>query len=489
MDVRSRGRCGVPCRSMLVSLWIIASPTAYGEHFLEGRVTDEKGRPVEGATVHIADCIGTCFGGVARITDGDGEYVFETKPYRNFPHLTVSMPGRYHKSTHQSGPKLHEVSLDVPRRADFVLGTPAAATIRIEGDVAEGWKRTVLLRASGGSSLHRYDLTGHFTRGWGSWQFEQIPRSEPHHVVVIDQPDFEASDDRKVMRERQRESERQSIKLISHPISFVDPQRFSVQLEISTDDEIDSSYLEVVSVHDATYAERTTELAKPDPRFGPPADEEDQEKASELLERVARAAAPWNARPRRSISYQYDAIHSDDAVTSVKVDGDSPSGPAWQDISRLRGFAWMPPLRWLFSQPENVVFYLVEMTDERAKLVYRLRSPRGFSVGLGVGPRWDGFVSRRFASGSIQIDPRTDTVLQHRFSASATDQESIETYSDYVPVGTGYAPKTLRIESPPFDFRCKFRVHDGKLWLLEEATRGDAENPALRMTNVVVTEQ
>ena len=474
------------CYGITAALIGFLASTGHGENFLEGRVTDEKNRPIEGATVHIADCIGTCLGGAARITDADGRYVFEHKTFRNVPSLSVSMPGRYHKSTDWKGPKLQEAVTDVPRHADFVLDTPAAATITVKGKVPDGWTQQVLLRAGRDAKLHRYDQTGNYVQGWDRWSFDIIPRSESYHVVVVQHPAVEPSEDRKVQRERERESRRQSIEFVSQPIRFVDPQRYDLQLELTESANSKTTHLGVISLKDATYQDRTAELVASDPLFGAPVNEETRKRAIKLLERVAEAATPWNARPPKSIAYQYDVVNSKKETTHVTIDRDSPSGPSWSDISRQRGFAWMPPLRWLFSQPENVVFYRVDISDDRAELAYRLKSHRGFAAGLGVGPSWNGFFTRSFSTGSITIDPISATVLEHRFSSGPVGQQSIETFGDYVSVETGYAPKTLRIQTEGFDFRLRFLIHNDQLWLLDEATHGDAEQPSMRIENVVV---
>jgi hypothetical protein len=298
------------------------------------------------------------------------------------------------------------------------LDTPAAATVKIKGEVPAGWSQKVLLRAGRDAKLQRYDL----------------------------------------------------------------------KLELRESANSGTSYLSVISLKDATYEDRTAELVAPDPIFGAPVDQATRKRAVDLLERVAEAAKPWNARPPKSIVYQYDAFNFEDDVTRVKIEKDSSSGPAWSDISRQRGFAWMPPLRWLFSQPENVLFYKAEFSNERAELAYRFKAARGYGagLGLGLGPSWNGFFTRGFSAGSIVIDPKTATVLEHKFSSGPVGQPSIETFGDYVAVENGYAPRTLRIQSEGFDFHLKFRIHNERLWLLDEATRGDAKKPSLRIENVVV---
>lgn len=474
--------------SALLASLLFVTPALADEPYLQGQVTDEQGRPVEGASVKIWDCIGTCLGGEVRITDKDGQYTFENKTWRNFPHLAVSMPGRYHASTNQSGPKLSEPDTDEPRRADFVLGTPAAATLDLEGDPPKGWTQKVLLRAGRDVKLHRYDLDGRHVYGWDHWQFDLVPRGELYHVVVVRAPEIEPTDDRKERKKRERASREQRVEIVSAAITFADPQRYRVDLKITDDEATKATFLHVLTVQDATSEDRTADLVSAVPHFGPPVTKEAQQQAADLMKRVADAAKPWNARPPKAVdNYEYDAVDSKSQTTHVKIDKDSPQGPAWSDISRLRGFAYMPPLRWLFSQPDNIVFRKVDIGDDRATLVYELKSGRGFAAGLGVGPKWNGFFTKKFSAGTLVIDPKTATVLEHRLSKGPLAKETIETFSDYVAVGDGYAPKSLRIQSDGFDFRLSFRIHRKHLWLLETAHRGDDGDPAMKIENVAVT--
>lgn len=456
--------------------------------FLEGTVTDEQGRPIAGASVRISDCIGTCFGGKTVLTDEEGHYIFETKPFRNSPLLAVSMPGRYEVSREQSGPRLYEPESNTPRIAHFVLGTPAAATVRLEGDVPEGVKQTVIMRPGRGTKLRRYDLSAIQVSGWSHWNFKLLPRREAHHLVVRREAITEESDDPKETEERRRQNWRNRQEIISPAIHLVDPQRYVIRARIAEDSESETPYITLESVTDAVGIDRTEELTVPNAMFGPPVDAELRERALALLERVKESATPWNALPTKEIaSYEYDAVDPDSKATHVRIDQDSPSGPAWGDIARLRGFAYMPPLRWLFSQSENVVFHGVEINEDRAVLHYRLKATRGFGAGLGVGTSWSGFFTAPFSVGTIVIDPKTAVVLEHRLSRKLLDEETIESFGDYVAVGEGYAPQSLRIQSGNRDFRLKFRIHRDRLWLLHEAFHGDQPNPSFRIEDVVVT--
>ncbi|TWU38387.1 carboxypeptidase-like regulatory domain-containing protein [Novipirellula artificiosorum] len=473
---------------MLVMIFVVAfgARVSGDSPFLEGRVTDQFGRPIESATVTIMDCLGTCWGGASRVTAIDGTYVFDHRTFRNMPLLTVSMPGRYHVSTDYRGPGLSDQESDQPRQADFVLGTPAAVTVHVDETAPSGWTQTVLLRPGRDVALHRYDITGRHNQGWATWSFDLVPRFETYHVVVVHQPTVEPIEDPKELRKRKRESNAKRIETLSPGIRFVDPQRYTVKLELTPDDAGDGGNLSLISIVDVLNQDRTLELSEPDPLFGPTVGKAMQQEALQLIERIAKAASPWNARPPKSIRYQYDAVLGNSEPIHVLIDKDSPLGPAWADISRLRGFAYMPPLRWLFSQPENLLIHGFQVDDNRVVLVYRLKQRRGFSAGIGIGPSWSGFFSRSFSAGRLVIDPKRAVVLEHRFSLGPLGEESIESFEDYVAVEDGFAPRRMRIQSGDFDFRLRFKLHQDRLWLLEQASHGEAETPALRIENVSV---
>jgi hypothetical protein len=186
------------------------------------------------------------------------------------------MPGRYHVSTDYSCPELHAEDTDKPRRAEFVLGTPAAVSLRLDGEAPNGWTQSVTLRASRNVKLHRYNLTGEYTSGWSTWSFDLVPRNEPYHLVIVRKPKVKPTDDKKEMRERERESSRQLVEIASQPIRFVDPQLHSLRAAISTDEASDTTYLSLTSFQDAFGKDRLAELVDPDPMFGIPAGPDQQ---------------------------------------------------------------------------------------------------------------------------------------------------------------------------------------------------------------------
>lgn len=481
----------VPMNARLVVVWmfsLLIGSTLEGAPFLEGRVVDEEGRPIAGASVRIADCLGTCVGGKTVLTDKDGRYVFKEKTFRNFPALSVSLPGRYEVSREVTGPKLHDPDTEVARKTDFVLGTPAEALVCVKGNVPEGWTQEVVLRSGKDAKMHRYDEVGRRVSGGDSWNFETLPRGESLHLVVIREPIVEKSDDPKVMQERALENTRKRIEIISAGIRLIDPHRHIVEARVEEDAASGTFFIVIESISDAIGSERSQELVVADPAYGPPVDAATRERAVALLKRVESAAEPWNARPTAQVaSYEYDAINVKGEKRHVKIDKNSSTGPAWSDIARQRGSAYMPPLRWLFKEPENVEFHGVEISEERAVLYYRLKSQRGFGVGVGIGPSWNGFLTASFNQGVIVLDPKQATVLEHRMSSAGKWEESIETFDDYVAVGNGFAPQTLRLQSGGMDLFMKFHVHQERLWLLREAKHNDQEKPALTVENVVVS--
>ena len=479
-------------KGIVFACWLtvaLYSTTLDAAPFLEGTVTDEHGRPIEGATVCIADCIGTCLGVKTVLSNKGGKYVFPTKSFRKFPRLSVSMPGRYEASRQAAGPKLHEPDSNTPRITDFVLGFPAAALIYLKGDAPSGWTQTLEIRPGKDAKVHRYAERANYVSGYYDyWSFDSLPRGESMHLVIAREPIPEPSDDPKEAKVRKQQSWRSRVEIVSPAIRLIDPQRYEVRAKVEHDADSDVSYIVFEWINDAVGADRTAELTISDPTYGPPVDAATRDQALELLKRVAAAASPWNASPSKRItSYEYDAIDKSGTKTHVKIDQATPSGPAWSDISRQRGVAYMPPLRWLFSQPENIVFHKVDIADDRTILNYRLKSGRGFGAGVGIGPGWNGFLTSHFSQGKIVIDTKTATVMEHRFSEGSLGEESVETFQDYAAVEQGYAPKSIRIQSGSMDFRLSFKVHKDKLWLLNEASLGEQPQPCFKIENIVVS--
>jgi len=215
--------------------------------FLQGTVTDDEGRPIAGASVTVHDCIGTCLGGKTVLTGADGRYVFETKPFRNWPLLDVSMPGRYKVSQTQTGPALTEEATDMPRQADFVLGTPAAATVRITATVPEGWKQRIEVRPGRSANVHRYPERGTEVSGWEYWDFPLLPRNEDSHLVIVREEIPPTSLDEVPAGKKRRERPKQ-IEVISPPFVLIDPQRYDIRASLIEDQENGTPRLVIDSI-------------------------------------------------------------------------------------------------------------------------------------------------------------------------------------------------------------------------------------------------
>lgn len=204
---------------------------------------------------------------------------------------------------------LRSTQTDVPRQANFVLGTPASLIVRVKGTVPKGWEQVVKLRAGRDAKLHRYDITGTHSPGWNSWLFPLVPRSESYHIVVVHRPRYEVTDDPKENRKRRLASRDEEIQSISPPIRLVDTVRYDVEAQLSEGQEPKMRLVTISAIKDILGNDRTDELSAPAPLFEAPVDEATQRTGFELLDRIARVAAPWNASPSESIAgYQYDYV-------------------------------------------------------------------------------------------------------------------------------------------------------------------------------------
>jgi hypothetical protein len=63
----------------IVFLALVLVQSVNASPFLQGRVTDEHGRPIEGATVRVWTCYGACFPRGTTLSDSDGRYVFSRR--------------------------------------------------------------------------------------------------------------------------------------------------------------------------------------------------------------------------------------------------------------------------------------------------------------------------------------------------------------------------------------------------------------------------
>lgn len=242
----------------LLLVAIFVSPAIADTPFLRGRVTDESGRGIEGATVTIHDCLVSCLSSTSQLTGKDGLYLFKVRPGRNEPMLGVSMPGRYVVSITSSGEPLKTRMLTEPSVADIILGTPAEAGISIRGDVPGGWDQRVVLRPEEPGVLMRYEHKP--TKGfWSQWVFTMIPRNERFRVVVVrtrKAPPFESPEEN-AHSEPIREQNR--VEISSPPVALSLPQRYQVRLDLKSSEGDDAMQLVFTSIVDALGIDRKNE--------------------------------------------------------------------------------------------------------------------------------------------------------------------------------------------------------------------------------------
>ena len=458
---------------MLAALLVFAAVIT-ADPPLSGRVLDEDGRPVIGATLTVFRCYGTCFPAGHAATDADGRYAFQTLPSDAHPLLGVTLPGRYEVSRNGT----LSYSEPDPQVVDFVLGTPASLRVRLRDEPPAGWERSVELAWGGpadveGAPGHRYDLDGR--ESYRGRYFETVPRNDRWHVVVRDRRRPAAalgSEPPEKVEATHRWPERT---WTSPPLTLPDTQQYTLRLEPATSPEGGIAFA-VTSLRDGLNSERVGELLEGDGLYGPPLTGEAEAAARRLLTDVLETAEPWLGRPQPGYSYTY---RSGDAETRVEVTAETLASSSWKDISRVRGFAWMPPLRWLSSQPENVVLHGHTVDGGTATIAYRLREPRGRTFGIGLGP-WGPFTQGRFTAGELTVDVETHAVREHRVFSLLPGVATVETYGDPVPCGDGLAPSSLETKR----WRLDFTVHGGRHWLLDTARPVDSDAARVTVSDV-----
>ncbi|MCP3980040.1 MAG: carboxypeptidase regulatory-like domain-containing protein [bacterium] len=95
-----------------------AEPKQYGFVFLQGRISDERGRPLVGARVRLSGRLGAN----ESVTEANGAFVFERLPMTPFKLEIVAADGRVLRGLRELDPTDPDQV-----RAEIVLGNPRSA--------------------------------------------------------------------------------------------------------------------------------------------------------------------------------------------------------------------------------------------------------------------------------------------------------------------------------------------------------------------------
>lgn len=205
------------------------------------------------------------------------------------------------------------------------------------------------------------------------------------------------------------------------------------------------------------------------PLSHPPLAPADQQIARAVVHRVAEVNRLWLSDVPDSVasySFEFDGrIHGASELAAMHV-GRTPTHE-----SSLHG---------VMANPSDVVFRLLETTDDTIRLAYTWKTPYRVSIGNGISGSWRGYVSASVRDGVIEIDAATMTPRR------LVSGEFVETFGEFVEVSTGqYVPGRIAVAGAiPCDWR--FQVVDPGLWVLSEMVHPIAGEPSVKVSNVVV---
>ena len=485
---------------------------------VQGRVTDEKGQPVEGASVWVHSGIATCFRTGITETGKDGQYTLRFGPgaMMSSPKpgevpigqlvasVSVHKPGFTEKNLSRQGGQSMANRLPTPEEEkqgvsshygktkpilpndpvtiDFVM--VPAATVDVELVDAEGKPVSIPEKSLG--------LSGE-TRPPGCSVLKSGEKADGEYFHVEDVPPDYAwwfylnTEPRKKIR--------------TPEMTFSQAETYRVQLRTAKRASGDE-YLEVVSVKNAQGEDvREQVLAGNTPTTLRPS--ADKVAPPELVETMRKTNRPWLKPDPKHLSYtfamehpgkddrkEYKVQYASSGTASIQEVGTSEK-LGYSRVTMLQGTSMFGPLQaWALSPKDSHTLNVVgEATiDGVDAWVLHLKKrqddsgePQRFSVAVGCGlaRNWYGYSSYKVDLDQIWVDKATGRIL--REEAFTKDDgfyqkkaSFVATYGDFVktPDG-GQAPRQVEVQlwsnpSSAWVFKMQFQLVDGKTWLLKE---------------------
>jgi hypothetical protein len=457
-----------------------AKPLPPPPWIVNGRVTDEAGRPIEGAEVRVNAGMGTlgCTG--ITETDRDGRYSVRfgagiIGPGFQFAIIHASMPGRTERNLGRQGdftaafkPVQKSRHVDPartflpnqPRTVDFVLVPAAKIELTIENDqpapIGPTWVTLVGDTMPPGCSVAADGTTSEH----GMLTLYEVPTGYAWRVEV------------------RRPGSGETLR--SRPFTLPKAREYWARLRIETVPQLGSSILTIRGFGQAGKDVRSEVLGE-DPFAEQPGGADVQKRGHELLRKIGEANRFWLGEPPENVktwSYTFHDLEGTTTHNVVPADREVP-------LEALHGTFYLPSLRYL-TKPGQIGNILIRGIDEREgklrlwytffKLI-RVRMPNG---------RGNGWIKDVL----LVVDAKTLTPREHTPPWRPWYRE---TFADFVPCAEGtYAPRSIHVEAFESNFDFGFDVYEPGLWLFSENRTPGSDGKAKvleRMEAVMVNGQ
>jgi len=448
-----------------------------------GKVTDELGRPIEGASVRVNAGCPTAFPTGATETDKEGRYTVRFGPGMSLnlqPAIVfASKPGSTERNLSRQGAflgayrlprptenhgdfsadfKSAEVFLpDRPRTVDFVLVPAANIALRIgNGMTAKpGPMRVAIV---GDTMPPASNLVVQATTDeWGQITLHEVPTSYAWRFEVF--PKVEST---KSVRSR--------------PFTLPKAREYEASLSLTEDPQLKTTLLKIDRFADPTGKDIRQEVLGEDPFTEAPAGADQQIRGRELLQKFVAANRYWLGEPPADVRTWSYVFHSQDGTTTpheIPEDRDVPR-------AALRGIFYFPVLSYLTrpDQKDNILFRRIEETNGTLRLWYTLKKSIDVREPDGNGPASDIL---------LEVDAKTLNPREH------TAGRIHESFADFVPCADGTAaPRSIHVDghSGKFDFR--FLVYEPGLWLFTESRKNGPDGKSIvveRIEDIVINGQ
>ncbi len=457
-----------------------AKPLPPPPWIVNGRVTDEAGRPIEGAEVRVNAGMGTlgCTG--ITETDRDGRYSLRFGPGILGPDVQsaivhASTPGRTDRDLGRQGfftaalkPVQKSRHVDPattflpnqPRTVDFVLVPSAKIELTVENDqpvpIGPTWVTLVGDTMPPGCSVAA-DGT---TNDHGMLTLYEVPTGYAWRFEVRKLGSGET--------------------LRSRPFTLPKAREYGARLQIEKVPQLEASILTIRGFGQAGKDVRNEVLGE-DPFAEQPPGPDVQKRGHELLRKIGEANRYWLDEPPGSVktwSYTFHDLEGTTTHNVIPADRDVP-------LEALHGTFYVPALRYL-TKPDQFGNILIRGIDERdgtLRVWYTFLKPLGVRLpnGRGNGPIND---------VRLVVDAKTLTPREH---APTWRPWYRETFADFVPCAEGtYAPRSIHVDGFESKFDLGFDVYEPGLWLFAEnrsQTKNGKRKILERMDDVVINGQ